>query len=64
MGKYFVLDDGCILIDEDVFYGERGDFGKENAAKGVGDRGVDTSEGEFGIVGDEFVEGDVEVLEF
>jgi len=56
------LDDGCVLVDEDVFYGERRDFGEENAAEGVCDRSVDTSEGELGVVGDKFVEGDVEIL--
>jgi hypothetical protein len=63
VGEHFVLDDGCILVDENVFYGERRDFREENAAKGVGDGGVDASEGEFGVIGRVLVEGDVEVLD-
>jgi hypothetical protein len=62
VGQHFILDDGCVLVDENVFYGQRRDFREENAAEGVCDRGIDASEGEFSVVGDKFVEGDVEVL--
>jgi hypothetical protein len=37
VGEHFVLDDGRVLVDEDVFDGERRDFGEEDAAEGVGD---------------------------
>jgi hypothetical protein len=62
VGEHFVLDDGSILVDEDIFDGECGYFREENAAKGVGDRGVDASEGEFGVMGRVLVEGNVEIL--
>ena len=62
MGEYLVLDDGCVLVNEDVFYGEGRDFGEENAAKSVGNRGVDTSEREFSVIGGVLVEANVEVL--
>lgn len=56
MGEHFVLDDGCVLGDEDIFDGEGGDFGEEDAAECVGDRGIDANEGEGEV--------EVEVLVF
>lgn len=46
LGEDFVLDDGGVLGDEDVFDGECRHLGDENAAKGIGERGVDAGEGE------------------
>lgn len=46
VGEDFVLDDGGVLVDVDVFDGEGGDLGDEDAAEGVGERGVDAGEGE------------------
>jgi hypothetical protein len=63
VGKHFVLDDGRVLVDEDIFYGKRGDFGEEDAAEGVGDGGVEAGEGKFGVVGGVLVELDVKGLE-
>jgi hypothetical protein len=63
VGEHLVLDDGCVLVDEDVFDGERGDFGEEDAPESVGYRGVETGEGEFGVVGGVLVELDVEGLD-
>jgi hypothetical protein len=60
--EYFVLDYGGVLVDEDVFDGEGGDLGEENAAEGVGYGGVDTNEGERGVEGCMGVEFDAEVL--
>jgi hypothetical protein len=62
VGEHLVLNNGCVLVDEDVFYGEGRDFGEENAAKSVGNRGVDTSEREFSVIGGVLVEANVEVL--
>lgn len=55
MREDFVLDDGGVVVHEDVFDGEGGNFGEENAAEGIGDGGVDAYEGEGGVVGVEFV---------
>jgi hypothetical protein len=63
VGKHFVLDNGGVLVDEDVFDGKSGDLSEEDAAEGIGDGGVDASEGEFGVVGFVAVELNVEVLE-
>lgn len=49
VGKHFVLDDGGVLEDEDVFDGEGGDFGDEDTAKGIGEGCVNTDEGESEI---------------
>lgn len=62
VGEDFVLDYGGVVVDEDVFDGEGGDFGEQDAAEGVGDGGVEAGEGEGGVVGGVGVEGDVEVL--
>ena len=62
MGEDFVLDDGGVVVDEDEFDGERGDFGDEDAAEGISEGGVDADEGERGVEGCIFMEVDVEVL--
>lgn len=62
VGEDFVLDDGGVVVDEDVFDGEGGDFGEEDTAEGVCDGGVETDEGEGGVVGGEFMEFDFEGL--
>jgi len=62
VGENFVLDYRGVVVDEDVFDGEGGDFGEEDAAEGVCDRGVYAGEGEGGVVGGVGVEVDVEVL--
>ena len=63
MGKHFVLDDGRVLVDEDIFDGERGDFGKEDAAESVRYGGIEAGEGKFGVVGGVLVELDIECLQ-
>lgn len=50
------------MVDEDVFDGEGGDFGEEDAAEGVGDGGVDADEGEGEVERFLGVELDLEVL--
>jgi hypothetical protein len=40
VGEHFVLDDGRVHVDEDIFDGEGGDFGEEDAAEGVGYAGI------------------------
>lgn len=62
VGEDFVLDDGGIVVNEDVFDGEGGDFGEEDAAEGVCNGGVDADQGEGSVVGGEFMEFDVEGL--
>jgi hypothetical protein len=62
MGKYFILDDGRILVDEDIFDCEGGDFSEQDSAKGVCDRGIKASEGKCGVVGGMVVELNIEVL--
>ena len=62
MGENFVLDDGGVIVDEDELDCEGGDLGEENTAEGVGKGGVDADEGEGGVMGVIFVDGDVEVL--
>ena len=61
--EHFVLDYRGVLVDEDVFDGESGDFREKNAAEGVCDRGVYAGEREGSIVGcGAGVELDLEVL--
>ena len=62
MGEDFILDDGGVLVDEDVFNSEGGDLGEQDAAEGIGDGGVDADEGERGIVRRVCVEADGESL--
>lgn len=62
MGEDLVLNDRGVVVDEDVFDGKGGDFGKENAAKGVGDGGIDADKREGSIEGLEFVKFDLKGL--
>jgi hypothetical protein len=62
VGEHFVLDDGGVLVDEDIFDGEGGDFGEKDSAEGVCDRSVDAGERKGCIVGGVAVELDIEVL--
>jgi hypothetical protein len=62
VGEDLVLDDGGVVVDEDVFDGEGGDLGEKDAAESVCDGGVEAGEGEGGVVWRVGVEGDVEVL--
>ena len=61
-GEHFVLDYGGIVVDEDVFDCEGGDFGDEDPAEGIGYGGVKGEEGECGFVGRVLVELDSEIL--
>ena len=61
-GEHFVLDYGGVVVDEDVFDCEGGNFGDEDSAEGVGYGGVEGEEGEGGFVGEVLVELDCEVL--
>lgn len=67
VGEHLILDDGGVVLYEDVFDGEGWDLGDEDAAEGVCERGVDADEGEGGVVGLVAVEldgkGGLEVLD-
>ena len=63
MGEDFVGHDGGVVVDVDVFDREGGDLGKEDAAEGVGDGGVDIDEGEGGFEGEVAVELDLKGLD-
>jgi len=58
-----VLDDGGVVVDEDVFYGQSGDFGEHDTAVCVCDRGVDADEREDRVVLIILVEVHLESLE-
>jgi len=64
VGKHFILDYGCVLSDEDIFYGERRDFGYEDSAKGIGDRSIKSNkrEGQVELIFLLTVELDAEIL--
>lgn len=51
MGEYLVLHYRSILVDEDIFNGESGNFGEQDSAEGVGDAGVEADEGEGRVEG-------------
>lgn len=67
VGEHLILNDGGVVLYEDVFDGERWDLGDEDAAEGVCERGVDADEGEGSVVGLVAVEldgkGGLEVLD-
>ena len=44
MCEEFVLDNGGIIQDKDIFNSDSRNFGKENAAKSVRDGGVEADE--------------------
>ena len=46
MCEDFVLNDGRIIPDKDIFNSDGGNFGKENAAKSIRDGGVEADERE------------------
>ena len=46
MRKYFVLYYGGVLLDKDVFNGERGEFGKEYSSYCISNTGVESDERE------------------
>ena len=62
MREDFVLDYGGVVVHEDEFDGEGGDFGDEDSAEGVGKGCIDAYEGERGLVRVIFVEFNAEVL--
>lgn len=62
MRQDFVLDYGGVSLDIDSFDGERGDLGEEDTTEGIGDRGIDVDEVEFGKEGSVAVEFDTEGL--
>ena len=62
MCEDFVGHDGGVVVDVDVFDGKGRDLGKEDAAEGVGDGGVDVDEGEGGFEREVAVELDLEGL--
>lgn len=62
MRQDFVLDYGGVSLDVNSFDGERGDLGEEDTAEGIGDRGIDVDEVEFGEEGGVAVEFDTEGL--
>lgn len=47
--QHLVLDHRRVVLDEDVFNRQRGNLGNENAAKGVGDGGIEADEREGGV---------------
>lgn len=59
----FVLDDGSVVVDKDVFYGQSGDFGQHDTTVCVCDRGIDANEREDRVVLVVLVEVYVETLE-
>jgi hypothetical protein len=59
----FVLDDGSVVVDKDVFYGQSGDFGEHDTAVCVCDRGIDADERKDRVVLVILVEVYVEFLE-
>lgn len=62
MGKDFVCDDGGVVLNVNLFDGQGGNFGEEDATESVGYRGVDTDERENCIMFIVLMELDLEVL--
>lgn len=56
-----ILDDGRVVVNPHVLNGQRGDFGDQDAAEGVGDGGVDADQREGGVVLAVLVEDDTEL---
>jgi len=63
LGEHFIRDNGSVVVVVDFFDGEGGDFGKEDAAEGVGEGDVEADEREGGFEGVVAVELDFEVLD-
>ena len=49
MCEHLILHKRSVIEDEDLLDGECGDFGEEDAAKSIGDGGIDAYEGEGGV---------------
>ena len=49
MCENFVLNNGRIIPDKDIFNSDGGDFGKKNASKSIRDGGVEADERERGM---------------
>ena len=49
LGEDLILHNRGIIVHEDVFDGDSGDLGEEDAPEGVGDGGVEADEGEGGV---------------
>ena len=62
MCEHFILHERGIVEDEDLFDGERGDLGEEDAAEGIGDGGVNADEREGRVERFELVKGDAQTL--
>lgn len=63
MGEDFILDDGSVVVDKDVFNGKGGDFGNKDAAEGICYRSVDANEGEGTVERLMFVKLDLKSLQ-
>lgn len=64
MCEHLILDDGGIVIHKDEFDSDGRYFGNEDAAKCIGNGGVETDEREGRIEWVVFVELDSEILNF
>lgn len=62
MCKHLILDDGGVVIHKDEFDSDRRYFGNEDAAKCIGNGGVETDEREGRIERLVFVKLDSEIL--
>lgn len=56
------MDDGSVVVNEDIFDGKSRDLGHEDAAEGIRDRGVQADQRERGFVRVIAVVLDFEVL--
>ena len=50
VAENLVLDDGSVVVDKDVFYGQSRDFGQHDTAVCVCDRGIDADEREDRVI--------------
>lgn len=62
LSHYLILDDGGVIVNEDVFNGESRDLSHENTAESVGDGGIEANQRERGFVRVIAVVLDFEVL--
>lgn len=51
MGKHFVLDYGCIVVNENIVNGDGRKLGNQDTSEGIGYGRVDVDEGEGGFIG-------------
>ena len=63
VAENLVLDDGSVVVDKDVFYGQSRDFGQHDTAVCVCDRGIDADEREDRVILVILVEVYLEFLE-